>query len=102
MPVYIYESKLSQQGLLNIKEIPSVIDQFVKGAEAFGGKTIGIYSIFGDNSFISIAEFPDDETAERWNLEAPEDPKNALFEPGFIVKKAFTLEEFTGIVKKLT
>ncbi len=102
MPYYIYEYTLSEKGLLNIKDIPTVINQHYKGVEAIGGKKVETYYVFGEKSFVSIVEFPDDETAEIWNLGSPEDPTNALWEPGFTVKKAFTLEEFTNIVKKLT
>lgn len=106
MPFYLYEFKLSGKGLLNIKEIPSVIDHFTRGSEvgveAVGGKVVENYYVFGENTFVTIAEFPDDETAERWNLSYPEDPKLEFWEPDFKVKKVFSLKEFTDIVKKLT
>lgn len=101
MPFYIYDYTLSEQGLSSIKDIPTVINNHYKDIEAIGGKAVETYYVFGDSRLLSIVEFPDDGTVEIWNLGNPEDPTNAFWEPNFSVKKIFSLEEFTDIVRKL-
>lgn len=101
MPLYYYEYKLSEKGLVNIKDIPDVLDETTNLLEEIGGKAVGQYSVFGENCFVLIAEFPDDETAERWNLVPLDESTQALWEITFKAKRIFSLDEFKDIVKKL-
>lgn len=103
MPLYFYETKLSENGLVNIKNIPAALDEAVKLLESIGGKVVGVYSIFGENSFLTILEFPDDETAETWNLFPPGESIQPLLDIETIYKgkRIFSLDEFKEIVKKL-
>ena len=96
MPTYIVLYKLTDQGIRNIKESPKRIEEGIKAVEAAGGKMIGFYSVMGEYDFVSIGEAPNDETAVALAL--------ALGSQGnarTTTLKAFTKEEFAGIVKKL-
>ena len=96
MPTYICLHKLTDQGIKNIKDAPQRIEEDIKAAEAAGGKVLGVYTVLGEYDFVSIGEFPNDETALTLGL--------ALVAQGNVrttTLKAFTKEEFAEIVKKL-
>lgn len=96
MPTYICLHKLTDQGIKNIKDAPQRIEEDIKAAEAAGGKVLGVYTVLGEYDFVSIGEFPNDETALTLGL--------ALVAQGNVRTtslKAFTKEEFAEIVKKL-
>lgn len=96
MPTYIGLFKLTEQGIKNIKDAPSRIEEGIKGVEAMGGKVLGFYTVMGEYDYVSISEFPNDEAAMVALL--------ALCEQGYIRTtslKAFTPDEFGEIVSKL-
>jgi uncharacterized protein with GYD domain len=96
MPMYIGLYKLTDQGVKNIKDAPQRIEEAIKAAEAAGGKVLGVYTVMGEYDFVSIGEFPNDETVLTLAL--------AMGAEGNVrttTLKAFTKEEFAGIVKKL-
>ena len=88
--------KLTDQGIKSIKDAPSRVEDAIKGAEAMGGKVIGVYSVMGEYDYVTIGEFPSDETQMAFTM--------ALGSRGNVrttTLKAFTKEEFAQIVKKL-
>jgi uncharacterized protein with GYD domain len=96
MPTYIALYKLTDQGIKSIKDAPNRVKEAIEGAEAMGGKVIGVYAVMGEYDYVSIGEFPSDEVAMTFNL--------TLGSRGNVrttTLKAFTKEEFAGIVKKL-
>jgi uncharacterized protein with GYD domain len=96
MPTYIGLYKLTDQGIKNIKDAPQRIEEAIKAAEAVGGKVLGVYSVLGEYDYVSIGEFPNDETVLTLAL--------AMGAEGNVrttTLKAFTKEEFAEIVKKL-
>ena len=96
MPTYIGLYKLTDQGIKNIKEMPQRIEKAIEASEAVGGKLLGAYVVMGDYDLVSIAEFPNDETALTLAL--------ALGAQGNIrttTLKAFTKAEFAEIVTRL-
>ena len=96
MPTYIGLYKLSDQGIKNVKDMPQRIEKAIEASEAMGGKVLGVYSVLGEYDLVSIAEFPNDETALTLAL--------ALGAQGNIrttTLKAFTKAEFAEIVKRL-
>jgi uncharacterized protein with GYD domain len=96
MPTYIGLYKLTDQGVKNIKDAPGRVEDAIKGAEAMGGKVIGVYSVMGEYDYVTIGEFPSDEAAMTFAM--------ALGSRGNVrttTLKAFTKEEFAQIVKKL-
>ena len=96
MPTYIGLYKLSDQGIKNVKDMPQRIEKAIEASEAMGGKVLGVYSVLGEYDLVSIAEFPNDETALTLAL--------ALGAQGNVritTLKAFTKAEFAEIVKRL-
>lgn len=96
MLVYVCLLKLTDQGIKNIKEAPGRIQEAFKAAEAMGGKVTHFYSLLGEYDYAAIAEFPSDEVGTAFLY--------ALGSAGSVrttTMRAFTLEEFTGIVGKL-
>lgn len=96
MPTYIGLYKLTDQGIKNIKEAPQRMEEAIKAAEAAGGKVLGVYTVMGEYDYVSIGEFPNDETVLTLAL--------AMGAEGNVrttTLKAFTKEEFAGIVKRL-
>jgi uncharacterized protein with GYD domain len=96
MPTYISLFNMTEQGIKNIKDAPARVEEAIKGAEAMGGKVIGVYSVMGEYDYVTIGEFPNDEVAMTFVL--------ALGSRGNVrstTLKAFTKEEFAAIVKKL-
>jgi uncharacterized protein with GYD domain len=96
MPTYIGLYKFTDQGIKNIKDAPSRVEDAIKGVEAMGGKVIGVYSVLGEYDYVTIGEFPSDEVAMTYAM--------ALGSRGNVrttTLKAFTTEEFAQIVKKL-
>ncbi|HUH66250.1 MAG TPA: GYD domain-containing protein [Syntrophales bacterium] len=96
MPTYIALIKLTEQGAKNIKTMPKRVRAAGKLMEKMGGKITGFYLTMGEYDYIAIAEAPSDEVACAYLL--------GLGAEGSLrttTLKAFTLDEFTKIVKKL-
>ena len=96
MPIYIALYKLTDQGIKNIKDAPSRIEEGIKGAEAMGAKMLGFYAVMGEYDYVGIGEFPSDETVVSF--------ASALGATGNVrttTMKAFSKEEFAEIVKKI-
>lgn len=96
MPTYICLYKLTDQGIKNIKDAPKRIEDGFKAFEPMGIKSKGFYTVMGEYDYVSISEAPDDETAMAAVL---------VLGMGGNVRttslKAFTPEEFAGLVEKL-
>ena len=96
MPTYITLYRFTDQGINAIKDIPQLIEEAIKEYEAMGGKVIGVYAVMGEYDIVGIGELPNDEAAMTFAL--------ALGSRGNVrstTLKAFTKEEFAGMIKKL-
>lgn len=96
MPTYILLMKLTDQGVKAIKDAPKRVEEGIKGFEKMGGKMLGFYLTTGEYDYVSIGEAPSDEAAVTFAL--------ALGSKGNVRTtslKAFTKEEFAGMVTKL-
>ncbi len=96
MPTYISLMKLTDQGVREIKDAPKRVEQFVKGLEAMGGKLVSIYMVMGEYDYIAIAEAPNDEVALGYLM--------SMGSAGTVkttTMRAFKMEEFVSIMKKL-
>jgi uncharacterized protein with GYD domain len=96
MPTYISLYNLTDRGVKNIKEAPGRAEEAVKSAEAMGAKIVGLYSVMGEYDYVAIGEFPNDEAAMAFAM--------ALGSRGNVrskTLKAFTMEEFAGVVGML-
>ena len=96
MNTFITLMKLTDQGAKDLKGAPKRIEDGIKAAEKMGGKIIGFYAIQGEYDYIAIAEVPSDEVGSALNL--------ALTSQGYVrttAIRAFTINEFANIIKKL-
>ncbi len=96
MSTYITLYRFTDQGINAIKDIPQLIEEAIKEYEAMGGKVIGVYAVMGEYDIVAIGELPNDEAAMTFAL--------ALGSRGNVrstTLKAFTTEEFAGMIKKL-
>lgn len=96
MPTYVILMNLTDQGIKNIKDAPARIGEAAKALEAAGGKLLAFYTVMGPYDYVAIAQGPSDEVAMAQLL--------ALGMAGNVrttTLKAFTVEQFAGILQKL-
>jgi uncharacterized protein with GYD domain len=96
MPTYVILMNLTEQGVKDIKAAPERIGNAAKDLEAAGGKLLAFYTVMGPYDYVAIAEGPSDEVALAQLL--------ALGLAGYVrttTLKAFTVEQFAEILKKL-
>ena len=96
MPRYVVLMSLTGQGIKHIKDAPKRVEEGIKGVEAMGGKVLDFYLTMGDYDYVTIGEFPDDETAAAFLLSL-----GSLGNVKTKTLKAFTTEELEAIVKKM-
>ena len=96
MQTYILLVKLTEQGIKDIKNAPKRLKLATQGLEAVGGKLVGIYAVLGEYDYVAIGEMPSDEVGMRFLLTL-----GALGNVRTTTLRAFTMEEFVGIVEKL-
>ena len=65
MPAYITLCNWTQKGIENVKDSPARLDVAKKAFQAAGGKMLGFYMTLGQYDFVTISEFPDDESAAK-------------------------------------
>lgn len=96
MSTYIILMNLTDQGMRNIKDAPERIKEAAKALQASGGKMLAFYPVMGPYDYVAITEGPGDEAALAQLL--------ALGKEGNVrtlSMKAFSIDEFSEIVKKL-
>jgi uncharacterized protein with GYD domain len=96
MITFITLMKLTDQGAKDLKAAPKRIEDGLKVFEKMGGRLIGFYATLGEFDYIGIGEAANDDVAITFNL--------ALSSLGFVrttTIKAFTISEFTDMIKKL-
>ena len=96
MNTYITLMKLTEQGIKNLKDAPKRVEEAFKMLEKAGGKLIGFYAVLGEYDYIGIGQSPSDELVTAFNLAL-----SALGNVRTLTMRAFSLEEFQGIIKKL-
>jgi len=65
MPAYIALCRWTQNGIENVKDSPARLETAKKAFKAAGGKLVGFYLTLGRYDFVTISDFPDDETAAK-------------------------------------
>ena len=96
MPVYITLYKFTDQGIKDVKNVAKRYEAGVKAFEAMGGKVIGFYATMGEYDYVGLGEAPSDEVALTFAL--------GLGAQGNVrttTLKAFSMEQFTELVKKI-
>lgn len=96
MPTYITLLNFTDQGISTVESSPHRVEQAKELAEELGGEYKEFYLAFGRYDGVAVLEFPDDETAATYALTIGKGG-NASTE----TLKAFTEEEFAGIVDHL-
>ena len=96
MPTYVILMNLTEQGVKDIKQAPARVEESAKALEAAGGSMTAFYCVMGQYDYVVVAEAPSDEVAVAQLL--------GLGMGGHVrttTLKAFTKDEFAGIVKML-
>ena len=97
MPTYIIQSQWTDQGIRNVKESATRLDLGKKKLKEMGGDIKAFYLTTGPYDMLAVVDVPDDATLARhllW-LGAQGNLRTQTV-------KAFTEDEFRGIVGKLT
>lgn len=68
MPTYITLWNYTEQGIENIDDSPDRLDDAVELIESLGGELKGFYLTMGEYDIVTVAEFPDDDTAAQATL----------------------------------
>lgn len=68
MPTYVTLLNWTQQGIENVKDSPSRLDDAKEAAESMGGEITDWYLTFGQYDLVAVSEFPYDETAAQFAL----------------------------------
>ena len=96
MPIYISLMKLTEKGVEDIKNAPQRLEESIKGLEAMGSELIAFYTVMGEYDYVAIAEAPSDEVAMTFLLGL-----GATGNVRTTTLKAFTVEQFAGMINKL-
>ena len=96
MSTYILLMKWTDQGIKDIKNVTQWVQQNIKTFEAMGGKISAVYSVMGEYDLIGIGEAPSDEVVTSFALGI-----GAQGNARTTTLKAFSMEQFAGIVNKL-
>jgi uncharacterized protein with GYD domain len=97
MPTYIIQSQWTDQGIRNVKESAKRLDVGKKKLKEMGGDLKAFYLTTGSYDMLAIVEVPDDAALARhllW-LGAQGNLRTQTV-------RAFTEDEFRGIVAELT
>jgi uncharacterized protein with GYD domain len=96
MPTYIGLFKWTDQGVRNVKDSVTRVEQARAAAEKSGGRLIGTWWTQGAYDIVAVFELPDDETASVFVL------SNVMV--GNVrseTMRAYTAEEMQRILQKL-
>lgn len=96
MPMYVVLMRMTETGAKEIKHAPQRLQEGIKAWEAMGGKVHVMLATMGEYDYVGVGEGPSDEVATAFAA--------ALGSLGYVKTtsmRAFTPEEFAGIVAKL-
>ena len=96
MPTYVSFIKFTDQAMKAIKDVQKAQKKAIEGAEKAGVKMKGLYFLMGEYDLIVITEAPSDEVAVTGSIIASSDGSIRTS-----TYRAFTNEEFMGIIDKL-
>lgn len=68
MPTYVTLWNFTQHGIENIEDSPDRLDNAIELLESMGGELKGFYLTMGQYDLVTVAEFPDDDTAAQVTL----------------------------------
>lgn len=96
MARYVILLNLTAKGLADPKGSPARVDAGIKAVEAGGGKMLSFSATMGPYDYVAVCEAPSDEVATVLSM--------ALGAQGYVTTqtlRAFSVEEFAGLVSKL-
>jgi uncharacterized protein with GYD domain len=97
MAGYVCLMKFTNQGITNVKEMPTKRLPMVKAmAEKMGARVVGVWMTMGRYDLVTIVDVPDDRTAGILAL--------ALASQGNVsteTMRAFSEDEFVDVIAKL-
>ena len=96
MPTYVFLSKLTDQGMRNIRQAPGRKNAGTKAAKQFGGRLRHWYLTIGAYDGVFVADFPDDKAAAQFAL-----ARSSLGNIRFTMLTAFSESEFRKLIKSL-
>jgi uncharacterized protein with GYD domain len=96
MSVYIMLGRFTQQGIENIKEVPTRDAAAEQTIQAMGAELKGLYYVMGQYDFVAIIEAPDDDTVARLVLAI-----GSLGNVRTETLRAYTKDEFAKIIAAL-
>lgn len=95
MPAYVSLIHWTDQGIKNYKDTTSRAADFTKLVEGSGGRIRELVWTVGEYDLISVAEFPDDETATAALLQV-----SALGNIRSNTLRAFNADEMDAIIRR--
>jgi uncharacterized protein with GYD domain len=96
MPMYVGLFRMTEKGAADIKKGPERMRDAMKAWEDMGGTTTVAVATIGKYDYVSVGEAPSDEVAAAFAA--------GLSAQGFVTTetlRAFTPEEFAGVLAKL-
>jgi uncharacterized protein with GYD domain len=96
MPVYVGLAEWTDQGIHTVKDTVTRVGQLQAAVEKAGGRVIGTWWTQGAYDLVTVAEYPDDETASVMAITVAMGG-NARLE----TLHAYTAEDMQRIIQKL-
>ena len=96
MPSYVVLGTLTDEGIQDVKNLTSTLDQRKQALQQMGARLVYWYLTLGEYDFFAVIEAPDADTAGRFLLAA-----NAQGTSRTMTLQAFTEEETIAIVESL-
>ncbi len=96
MPSYVCLMKLTDQGVKEIKDAPTRLQDGIKAMQKMGGQLKDFYAVLGEYDYVAIADWPNDEAGMCFAL--------ALASQGSVrttILKAFNVADFTKVCKQV-
>lgn len=96
MPKYIRLTNLTEEGRRNIDQSTDRTDHMRELAEETGGAIEDVFLTFGPYDFVTVADFPDDESYAEFTLKAE---RQGGYESQTL--KAVEEDEYSSIIQEL-
>ena len=96
MPTYVFLSKLTDQGMRNIRQSTRRMSAGKKAAKQFGGRFRHWYLTIGAYDGVFVVDFPDDKAAAQFAL-----ARSSLGNIRFTMLTAFSESEFRKLIETL-
>ncbi len=96
MPSYVVLGTLTDEGIQDVKNLTSTLDQRKQALQQMGARLVYWYLTLGPYDFFAVIEAPDADTAGRFLLTA-----NAQGNARTTTLQAFTEDEATALVESL-